>query len=247
MSQRGTRKTSARERAAAMRQAQLRAERRRRALVWGSVGVVVAAAIVGLVFSQLGAGSAAASKQDTSAQILSGPPGPEGIVLETGKPLASLATAAGGQRVDGISCNSSEQVAYHIHTHLSVFVDGVLRPIPAGIGIVKPAAQQTSDGPFYGATTCYYWLHVHAQDGIIHIESPSVATYTLGQFFAEWGQPLSASRVAGARGTVTAFVNGKRFVGDPANITLGSREDIQLDVGAPIVAPKRIDWSHSQL
>lgn len=36
--------------------------------------------------------------------------GPEGILLQTGVPLASIAGAASGQPVDGIRCEASEQV-----------------------------------------------------------------------------------------------------------------------------------------
>lgn len=188
----------------------------------------------------------AATSSMSSSGVLTGPPGPEGIVLETGTPLAPAATPADGKPVNGIQCNSSEQVAYHIHTHLAIYVNGTLRPVPGGIGIVEPEAQQTPEGPFYGATQCYYWLHVHAQDGIIHIESPTTAKYTLGDFFAEWGQPLTATRVGPATGTVTAFVNEQLYKGDPADIPLGSREDVQLDVGSS-VPPMRVDWSKSQL
>jgi hypothetical protein len=41
----------------------------------------------------------------------------------------------------------------------------------------------------------------HANDGIIHIESPVQRTYTLGQFFDVWQQPLSPTRVGPAPGT----------------------------------------------
>jgi len=102
-------------------------------------------------------------------------------------------------------------------------------------------------GPFYEATTCYYWLHVHVQDGVIHIESPTVRTYTLGQFFDIWRQPLGPDRVAGATGPLTTFVNGRFYRGDPRSIVLGSREDIQIDVGTPVVAPQRVDWSGTRL
>ena len=87
---------------------------------------------------------------------------------------------------------------------------------------------------------------MHAQDGVIHVESPTTRTYTLGQFFAIWGQPLSKTQVGPATGTLTVFVNGKPYTGDPAAITLGSREDIQIDVGTPVPF-KAVDWSKSQL
>ncbi len=35
---------------------------------------------------------------------------------------------------------------------------------------------------------CFYWLHTHTEDGIIHIESPVQRTFTLGHFFAIWGR-----------------------------------------------------------
>jgi hypothetical protein len=178
---------------------------------------------------------------------MTGPAGPEGIVLESGQLLAPESTSATGQTIDGIQCNANEQVAYHIHAHLSVYVNGKLRPVPAGVGIVTPVAQQTANGAFDSATRCYYWLHVHAQDGVIHVESPTTTTYTLGQFFAIWKQPLTADQVGPATGKLTVFVNGARHTGSPATISLKSHEDIQIDVGTPAVAAQRIDWSKSQL
>jgi hypothetical protein len=241
------------QRGAAWRAAQARAERRRRALRWTAVVVALAALGAGAVAAagagrhRASAGDARRPHHDSAAAALAGPPGPEAIVLETGTALAPAATPAQGAPVDGIRCAASEQVAYHVHTHLAVYVDGRLRPLSPGIGIITPMVQQTTDGPFYGASRCYYWLHVHAQDGIIHIESPTVRTYTLGQFFAIWHQPLTAARVGPALGPVTSFVDGRPYRGDPANIELGSREDVQLDVGTPRVPPRRVDWNQSQL
>ncbi len=168
------------------------------------------------------------------------------MALQQGTPLAPISTAAKGETVQGIQCDASEQVVYHIHTHLAVYVNGALRPISPGIGIVEPEGQQTANGDFYSASRCYYWLHVHAQDGVIHIESPTKSTYTLGQFFAIWGQPLSRTSVGPATGNLTVYVNGQRYTGDPNGIRLGSREDIQISVGTP-VSPRPVDWSKSQL
>jgi hypothetical protein len=212
-----------------------------------TTAVVVAAAAVGITAAVHGSHASANPTADAAANVLTGPPGPEGIVLEQGQLLAPASTAAKGQTIDGVQCNADEQVAYHIHTHLTVYVNGALRPIPAGVGIVEPVAQQTANGAFDSATRCYYWLHVHAQDGIIHIESPTTAKYTLGQFFAIWKQPLTADRVGPVTGKLTVFVNGARYTGNPANIALRPHEDIQIDVGTPTVAAKRVDWSKSQL
>jgi hypothetical protein len=217
--------------------------------VWGTAAVLVAAATVGITAAarSSSAHASAQGSSDVATSVLTGPAGPEGIVLEQGQLLAPASTAAGGPTIDGIQCDASEQVAYHIHAHLTVYVNGALRPIPAGIGIVSPVPQQTGSGTFDSASTCYYWLHVHAQDGVIHVESPTTATYTLGQFFAIWQQPLTATQIGPATGKLTVFVNGVRYTGNPANIPLKSHEDIQIDVGTPAVAAQKIDWSTSQL
>ena len=126
---------------------------------------------------------------------------------------------------------------YHIHVHLTVFVDGLPRQIPFGIGIPHPQAQSTPEGAFVVSGSCFYWLHTHAADGIIHVESPTQRTYTLGQFFEIWGQTLSATQVGPATGTVVAFYNGRHFLADPRNIPLTPHADVQLDVGTPLVRP----------
>jgi hypothetical protein len=173
--------------------------------------------------------------------------GPEGIPIEQGPSLAPASSTTPGPPVDGVQCLPSEQVAYHIHAHLQVYVNGQPRQIPGGIGIIQPVAEQTQAGPFYGATQCYYWLHTHTADGIIHIESPTQRIYTLGQFFDEWRQSLSANSVAGAHGPVTALVNGKPWKKSPQSIPLFSHEEIQLDVGKPVVPFQAVSFSHSQL
>jgi hypothetical protein len=228
----------ARERAAAARAAQRRAERRRTIVRWTAIAAVVAVIVGGVIGIAL-SNSASSPKP--------GALGPEGIPLEPGRLLAPASTAATGQTVAGIQCQSTEQVAYHIHAHLAVFVNGSSRPIPLGIGVVKPVVTKSSSGGFAQASTCYYWLHTHVQDGVIHVESPTKQVYELGQFFDEWRQPLSATQVAGAKGAVTAYVNGKPFAGDPRSISLSPHTTIQLDVGSPTVAPRAVDWSKSTL
>jgi hypothetical protein len=134
--------------------------------------------------------------------------------------------------VDAIKCETSEQVLFHVHSHLAVFVDGRPLEVPEGIGIVPPrSVAQTAQGPFVVNGACFYWLHTHARDGIIHIESPLERRFTLGEFFDIWHEPLDRDRVAAARGPVTSYVDGRPFAGDPRAIALGPHRVIQLDVG----------------
>jgi hypothetical protein len=161
--------------------------------------------------------------------------------------LAAATTTAPGTQVDGIQCAPLEQLAYHIHAHLQVYVNGQPRQLPGGIGLVTPQAQQTPAGPFYGATRCYFWLHTHTADGVLHIESPTARVYTLGDFFDEWRQPLSSTEVAGDTGPVTAWLNAKRWAASPRAIPLTPHAQIQLDVGSPTVSFHPISWTASGL
>ena len=154
----------------------------------------------------------------------------------TGPLLASTASFdnAGTQPVNGIQCLGREQLLFHIHSHLAVFVEGQQRTIPQGIGISPPRQRESG---FVVNGSCFYWLHAHTSDGIIHIESPVRRTFTLGDYFDIWRQPLSPTQVGPAQGPVTAYRNGVLFTGNPLDIQLGNHTLIQLDVGKN-VAPR---------
>lgn len=139
-----------------------------------------------------------------------------------------------GQQIDGIEGSSREMLQVHVHAHLSLFLKGEQIAIPYGIGIVRPF--QVNNG-FVGVASGIYWLHTHDATGIIHVESPDNRTYTLGQFFDIWGQTLNAREVAGLKGAVRAYVDGKRYSGDPRGIVLSAHTQITLEVDAPFVPP----------
>jgi hypothetical protein len=161
-------------------------------------------------------------------------------LLPDGAPvLAPAGDTAQSMPVDGISCETNEQLLFHIHAHLQMYVNGQEQLVAAGIGIGPPL--QMFDGIVVGGS-CFSWLHTHDESGIIHIESPVMQTFVLGNFFDIWGQPLSSTRLGPAQGTVTAFVNGARFTGDPGTIPLNAYTVIQLDIGDPTIAPQPYTW-----
>jgi hypothetical protein len=245
----------ARARIAQQRAEQARRRRRNRWLGGAAAAVIAAGAAAGITLAVTGGSGTPGAGGPSSSQLTAlsslgqlraapapGPMGPEGVPVPGVTPLASTATIATGHRVDGIGCQTSEQTLFHIHAHLTVFVNGSPRQVPAGIGVPGARAQQTAQGPFVTSGTCFYWLHTHAGDGIIHIESPVHRTYTLGEFFDEWGQALGPGQVGPARGHVTAIYNGKAFTGNPRDIPLIAHAQIQLEVGKPLVAPESITW-----
>ena len=137
--------------------------------------------------------------------------------------------------MDGIEGSSREMLKVHVHAHLALINKGQQIAIPYGIGIVKPF--EVNNG-FVGMGRGIYWLHTHDATGIIHVESPDDRSYTLGNFFDIWGQPLTSREVAGLKGVVRARSStGNHDAGDPRSIVLGAHTQITLQVGAPIVTP----------
>jgi hypothetical protein len=152
---------------------------------------------------------------------------------------------ATGQTVDGVKCQTSEQLAYHIHAYLKVYVDGSQIQVPGGIGIPGQ---------------CIYWLHVHTnENNFIHIESPTNTNYSLKQFFDVGGETLSATDFMGKPvdsghplEAVVFDANGKQaqtFTGASAgsaaqNIQLTNHETIVLLYNSPNVkAAPNTDWT----
>jgi hypothetical protein len=170
----------------------------------------------------------------------------EGVPIQAGTALAPASSTQTGN-VDGIRCGATEQLAYHIHAHLAVFDNGVIRALPAGIGIPGSTTQQTSQGPVAAGGQCIYWLHTHTADGVIHVESPTQRIYTLGNFFDEWHQPLSAEQVGTVRGHITAYYNQALWHKSLRDIPLTPHALIQLNVGKPAPPLVSITWAQTGL
>ena len=56
--------------------------------------------------------------------------GPEGVPLRSAPRWPRANTGLTGAPIDGLQCNSTEQLTYHHHAHLVIFVNGQPRPIP---------------------------------------------------------------------------------------------------------------------
>ena len=128
--------------------------------------------------------------------------------------------------IANIPCERGERLEYHVHAHLTVFVEALKVEISAGIGVAR---------------TCHYWLHTHDATGNVHVEAPSQGDFTLRQFFAIWGQPLSSTalldRQSDGQHEIRAFVNGEPFQGDPADIPLRDNAVIVIAYGPPFPVP----------
>ncbi|WP_394768035.1 hypothetical protein [Lacisediminihabitans sp.] len=164
------------------------------------------------------------SKPADSNSITDIPPTPAATAAgaESSAPWAAPADASARTAAAGLPMLSSEGTELHIHSHLVVTIEGKSSALPADIGI-DVAKQRISP------------LHTHDSTGIIHVESPVASTFTLGQFFTEWDVALDATRIGGYSATdghsLTAFVDGVKFSGNPASIVFANHQDIDIVYG----------------
>jgi hypothetical protein len=130
-------------------------------------------------------------------------------------------------RALGLPALGREGTALHIHAHLDVFVHGRRVAVPAGIGI-----GQTFISP----------LHTHDGSGIVHVESPDVRTFTLGEVFAVWGVRLTRRCLGGycASGAdrLRVYVGAREFTGDPRVLHLSPHAEIVVAFGKPRELPQ---------
>jgi hypothetical protein len=134
----------------------------------------------------------------------------------------------------GIKVLGSEGTLVHFHARVQIIDGNGQLLIPANLGIGNGYITE---------------LHTHDESGILHIEAASAGTWRLGQFFTEWGHPISRQGIAPltvpAGSTMHVFVNGVETNADPATIVLDDHMDIAIVVipdGRPIVIPSTTDW-----
>jgi len=158
--------------------------------------------------------------------------------IQTGSPSWRPETAQLRARLGaiGLQVLTGEGQAQHTHQHLDLFVDGGMVLVPANIGI-NVAERFLSP------------IHTHDMTGIIHVESPIVRDFTLGQFFDVWGVRFDAHCVGGVCDgngkSLSLFVNGQPFAGDPRSLVLSAHEEIVVAIGAAAQLPNPIPASYA--
>lgn len=193
-----------------------RRERLRLVLIAGGTVVVIAAVIVAVVVT--------AGKPGRKAQPTAIPTAPvtTAVGRTSNPPWPAPADPAAAVKAAGLPMLNGEGNVEHIHAHLDVIVDGQPVTVPADLG-VDDRAQTISP------------LHSHDTTGVLHIESPVRADFSLGQFFTEWQVALTADRLGGLTPgggrTLRAYVNGQPYQGDPAAIILHAHDEIAIVYG----------------
>jgi len=149
------------------------------------------------------------------------PPAAPKRVLE-GRPVGPLRCGAGGRRFG---------------VHLELFAHRRVVVVPAGIGVAAP---RTRVGAFVRPRGCSYAARTLEPTGVVEVRRG--ARLSLGDLFAVWGQPLSATRLAGfstrRSAPVRAYVGGRRWRGRLGAIPLRRHAEIVLELGR-FVPPHR--------
>jgi hypothetical protein len=185
-----------------------------------------AAAAMSLACLLAGCGSGATGKT---------PPPPPGLSitgpgLQVSQPSSQLGQPAWRpeyahltQRLKLIGIPAGGEEKFHIHALLRIYVNGLLRPLPADIGIDSAKGIESS-------------MHTHDGSGIIHMEAPRPYPYTLGDFFSVWGVKLGPAQVGGLQGyggnRLHFYLNGKPL-SNPAAHVLHKDDSVVIGYGPP--------------
>jgi hypothetical protein len=149
--------------------------------------------------------------------------------LQTSQPASGLSQAPWqpeyahlAQRLKLIGIPPGGKEKFHIHALLHIYVNGLLRPLPADIGLDPAKGLESS-------------MHTHDSTGIIHMEAPHPYNYTLGDFFSVWGVKLGPAQVGGLTGYggdhLHFYLNGKPFT-NPAAQVLHNGDSVVIGYGA---------------
>lgn len=181
--------------------------------------VSLAALVGSLAFTLAGCGS---SSDPPAGLVISGPG------LQTSQPATGTNQppwkpeyAHLAERLKQIGIPPGGQEKFHIHALLRIYINGLLAPLPAEIGLDSAKGIESS-------------MHTHDGTGIIHMEAPHPFTYTLGDFFSVWGVKLGPAQVGGLKGLggdhLHFYLNGKQLQ-DPAALVLRRYASIVIGYG----------------
>ena len=135
-------------------------------------------------------------------------------------------------RVERLDLPGLSEVVNHVHTPLTIVVNGQPVAVPANIGIDE-------------ASGVIAPLHTHDETGSVHVEADDAAFVgTLGQFFDVWGVRLTGDCIGGncadGDATLRVFVDGQEFTGDPRTIPLEDQIPIAVTFGTEDQLPESL-------
>jgi hypothetical protein len=122
---------------------------------------------------------------------------------------------------------SQELAVVHDKAHLEVAINGQPVTVPNGIGVTT----NKNLSP----------MHTTDDSGVVRVEAEKPDTFTIGQFFTEWGVKLDKNCLAtfctDDKNQLLGYVNGQ-LVPDPASIPISQHAAIVVWYGPKGTNPK---------
>jgi hypothetical protein len=143
-----------------------------------------------------------------------------------------------GSAIGSFNCVVNPPDTYSVRAHLSILVNNELQSVPRYVGAAPS-----------GLTHCFYPIHTDDASGRIHVVSAAAGTFTLGQFFQIWGQPLTNSNIAGVSGLpIEVYITDgttstKVEEADWTNIELKDHRLITIELGTPLTEIPNFTWT----
>jgi hypothetical protein len=186
-----------------------------------------------IVLLVIAGGAAVVIVLSSGRSAVSPPPTTGPVTLQAGPPpwRADQSGLAARLAAAGLAALRAEGQVQHTHEHVDILIDGAAVSVPADIGINRSAGFISP-------------IHTHDATGIIHVESPVVRDFTLGEFFDVWGVRFDGRCIggecAGGSRTMSVFVNGQPVTSDPRSVVLTEHEEIVVAVGTAAQLPNPI-------
>ena len=164
----------------------------------------------------------------SAALALALPPGVVPTPIGAGprfRPPATRRAVREGRAIGTLRCGPAGS---RFGVHVEVFAHGRVVIVPAGIGVAEPSERRL------GVVTpkgCTYPARTLTPTGVVEVARGW--RLTLHDLFRLWGQRLGPNQLAGFRsdGPLLAFVNGRRWPGDPRSVPLVPHAQIVLELG----------------
>ena len=217
--------------------------------------VALSALCISTLYACGGGNSGGPTDQNSTARPLA-PKLAAAVVLDDGAgvgtatfPKGSIISGGQGQSVQGLSCvKQAKSSSAHSYTHLNLLVDGQQIAIPENIGTVSTGNPAIADAASR-ETGCAYPLLTSDTSGKIRLQAGNTSPYTLGQFFALWGQPLTNANVAGYTGKpVKIFIKDGtelvEYTGSLEALPLVPNREITVQIGSALAEIPNFEWNN---
>ncbi len=143
-----------------------------------------------------------------------------------------------GAPIGRFNCVINPPQPLAFHAHLSILVNNEHLKIPQYLGAAsKPP------------THCFYAIHTHDGSGKIHVTPAAPGTFTLGELFEIWGQPLTNTNVAGVTGLPVEIYVTDNGVSTKVedfewnSIELRDHREITIALGTPLEEIPNFVWT----